>query len=193
MINGNVPVILISALFVIVFGIRFLRNRNKDSLLRNFYYILFGIYLSYVVSFTLFPLPYQTELKELMIDENLGVSNNLLPFAGIIESIQDGYYQDLITIALNILLFIPFGFALSILFEKLKKTSIILIGFFSSLVIESLQFTYSQYLGYNYRSFDVNDLIMNTLGTLIGVLIFTLLRRYLKEQNLLLNNNENIV
>lgn len=189
MINGNVPVILISTIFIIVFGIKFLRNRNKESLLRSFYYILFGIYLSFVVSYTLFPLPYQKELKELMIDENLGVPNNLIPFAGIMESVQTGYYQDLVLIALNILLFIPFGFALSVLFERLKKSSVVLLGFITSLIIESLQFTYSQYLGYNYRSFDVNDLIMNTLGTIIGVLIFSLLRRYLKEQNLLLSRN----
>lgn len=73
------------------------------------------------------------------------------------------------TNVLNIIIFVPFGFILPIMwneFESFKKT--IEAGFLFSLFIEITQIS-------NFRATDVDDLIMNTLGTLIGFGIYYIL------------------
>ncbi len=67
----------------------------------------------------------------------------------------------------NILLFIPMGILLPILIAKRIKFSLSVIPLFS-LTIETLQ--YFTQLGV----FDVDDIILNTLGGYLGFLIFVL-------------------
>lgn len=83
---------------------------------------------------------------------------------------------------LNIILFIPFGILVPLNLKDFKFSHIIFIGFICSLGIEIFQlFTSALYL--NVRSFDVDDIITNTLGTLVGYVILILLRKiYLKTK-----------
>ncbi|MGM9537532.1 MAG: VanZ family protein [Candidatus Onthomonas sp.] len=87
---------------------------------------------------------------------------NLLPFSQIISPL--GY-------ALNLLLGMPLGFLLPLLWDRMNRTGVIaLSGLALSLLIELSQLC-------NYRTTDVDDLIMNTLGTLLGWLAFRLFTR----------------
>ena len=66
-------------------------------------------------------------------------------------------------------MFVPFGFMLPIMwneFESFKKT--VEAGFLFSLFIEITQM-------FNFRATDVDDLMMNTLGTVIGFGIYYIL------------------
>jgi len=92
---------------------------------------------------------------------------NLLPFS---REINIGVYF------LNVLLFVPFGFILPFFgpnINKLKYT--VLSGFSFSLLIELSQL-------FNNRRTDVDDLITNTLGTLIGYLLFSVFIRVTKRK-----------
>lgn len=68
----------------------------------------------------------------------------------------------------NIGLFVPVGFLASLLTGKTVKG--ILFTFFFSLFIETAQY----FVG---RSTDIDDLMLNTLGGIIGALIFLLVRK----------------
>lgn len=171
LLNYLYPSIFIMTFFVLFFGYRFLRS--YITLQKYLYWFIFGIYITCLVDITLFPFPYQKYLIQIMIEDNLGYLNNFVPFKGIVEFIRNGSF----TIALkqlggNIVLFIPFGLALPILFPKIMKHKMILIGFSVSLVIELTQGIAGLYIGYNYRSCDIDDLLLNTLGTVLGVLIY---------------------
>jgi glycopeptide antibiotics resistance protein len=85
---------------------------------------------------------------------------NLIPFV-------DGVHIDFI---LNVLCFLPLGFLLPIISRKYNNLkSILLIGLSISFFIELSQlFTL-------YRESDINDLITNGLGTLLGWLCFKIL------------------
>ena len=78
-------------------------------------------------------------------------------------------------IILNILLFIPFGYILPCIFKKLQKAlwGVVLIGFFCSLLTEIVQLV--THLGW----FDLDDLLNNTIGCILGVILY---RVFLKEQ-----------
>ena len=90
---------------------------------------------------------------------------NFEPFSMTIDWV--GYLQ-------NILLFIPFGMLLPLFFKRPNFLLCTLSGTLFSLMIECSQLL-------NKRSSDVDDLIMNTLGALIGYLLYNLiLERLLK-------------
>lgn len=78
--------------------------------------------------------------------------------------------------ALNVALFVPLGALAPLLFKKrLPFWKIVLLGFVVSLVIELSQL-------FNLRATDVDDLVMNTLGTLIGYGIYALLPARWREK-----------
>ena len=67
----------------------------------------------------------------------------------------------------NIVLFIPFGFILPVKYPKMRRTSTVtLIGLSLSILIECIQLTMPN------RCTDINDVILNTLGTYIGYRMF---------------------
>lgn len=71
----------------------------------------------------------------------------------------------------NLLLFLPVGIFLPILNPKFKRLkNVLLLCFFCSLSIESIQYGLRQ-LG-TYRTVDIDDVILNTIGGLLGWLIY---------------------
>lgn len=90
---------------------------------------------------------------------------NLLPFSRDID--LTGY-------VLNILLFVPLGFLLPVISPRSGKlTYMVLFGFCFSLLIEISQLC-------NHRRTDVDDLIMNTIGAMIGYLLYAILNKIMK-------------
>ena len=70
-------------------------------------------------------------------------------------------------ILLNVLLFVPFGFLTPLSTERLQKWwKVLFLGLCFSLFIELLQV--SLHRGY----FDIGDLMHNTIGTIIGFLVW---------------------
>ena len=100
-------------------------------------------------------------------DFDLNPLINLTPFAEIRTNYIE-YMQ-------NILLFIPFGFFLPLLWKRFEKPHRTLIfGALFSLSIEILQL-------FTYRITDIDDFFMNTLGTMIGYCLFVFARKIIPK------------
>ena len=85
------------------------------------------------------------------------INLNLIPFLGFFDGLKSSL--------LNILLFVPCGIGLPVLWQKYKALrNTVSFGFCLSLAIELLQM-------FTYRATDVNDLMTNTLGTFLGWLV----------------------
>lgn len=69
----------------------------------------------------------------------------------------------------NVLMFLPFGFLLPFVWKKVRLWRVVLAGMVLSAVIEVGQIVVA-------RSTDIDDLIANTLGTLVGYGLFALVR-----------------
>lgn len=69
----------------------------------------------------------------------------------------------------NIGIFAPMGFFTALLWRKPRWWKSLLVGFCSSVIIEFIQF----FIG---RSSDIDDVILNTAGALVGFWLFCLLR-----------------
>lgn len=96
-------------------------------------------------------------------DSNYGVSN-FVPFKEIFRySIgSDKFIKNVMG---NIVLFIPYGFLASYFLDNKKLGVISILTIIISLTIESVQY----YIG---RVFDIDDIILNLIGGVIGFLIF---------------------
>lgn len=89
---------------------------------------------------------------------------NLIPF-------QDFSARNIEGMILNAIMFAPLGFLLPAYFERYRHWGRTLAaGFLTSLTVELIQL-------FTLRATDVDDLIMNTLGTVIGFLLAKLVFR----------------
>ena len=97
---------------------------------------------------------------------------HLIPFSTFDTSMLFG---SIMTDVLNIIMTIPFGFFLTLIwteFRSIKKVA--LTGFVFSLFIELSQLL-------NRRATAIDDLIMNTLGAIIGYLIFKVIYKMISK------------
>lgn len=88
---------------------------------------------------------------------------NFYPFQAMIE---EGFYFEW-DYFMNIFVYIPLGIYLSFVIKsKYKNIYIILISLFSSILFETIQ------LFTGWGGFDTTDMLCNTLGGIIGILVF---------------------
>ncbi|SDB33314.1 VanZ family protein [Eubacterium oxidoreducens] len=130
--------------------------------------------LMIIVCICFFPFPFQSELIESMIDGNEGLSNNFIPLKSIVFIVKDSiefkvYGMIFYQIFGNILLFMPLGFSLfCYLKEKNKFFKILCCVLFTSVFVEVGQCFFNTMIEVNYRSVDIDDILLNTLGGILG-------------------------
>lgn len=99
---------------------------------------------------------------------------NLIPFKVLIETGYEVFNRGnlnyfIINFLGNVILFIPIGFVVPLLWKTSGKRTV-LIGFSTSFFIETCQIFLA-------RGTDVDDLILNTAGVFMGFLLFRLLQK----------------
>lgn len=151
--------VLYAFIMLTTFVVRAVKNKRPYSLgyvlVKTCLFALFGIYCSYLISLT---------LSGREPGSRSGFAN-FIPFSCI--SFENGVP---ITVMENFILFVPFGFFMPCVWKYFRGFwRILLCGFSASLAIESAQLLTGR--GY----FDVDDIILNTLGAIIGYVIFSAL------------------
>ena len=146
------PMVLIIVVILSSLRIAFLLNNNKKFCLHkevlSLIFIVYILCLYHVVTFQ---------------DVNYGI-NNFIPFKEIFRY-PIGSSNFIKNVIGNITLFIPFGFFSSYYLKNKKMLTPFILSLITSLTIESVQF----YIG---RVFDIDDIILNTLGGIIGFLCY---------------------
>jgi glycopeptide antibiotics resistance protein len=132
------------------------------------------LYLCGLVAYTLFPVPRET--AAFCAARSTGDFLVLNPIGSL-----DGTFAGYLQVALNVVLFVPMGYALRYHFRRGPVTAG-LIGLGVSLIIEVTQGTAVFGLfGCPYRVADTGDLITNTLGTLAGWILAVATARLLPD------------
>ncbi|PAF28639.1 VanZ family protein [Paenibacillus sp. 7516] len=153
--------ILILLALVIHARVSTVRYTSKQYLLM----LTFAIYMLGVLHFVFFP-----------IDVNIGIYANQTPWYKNLQWVPL-LTADAPSFLLNIVLFMPLGFLLPLLkpsVDSIRKAAAV--GLMLSFTIEILQLVIRITLG-NGRSTDINDLIANTAGSVLGFVILGLLIR----------------
>lgn len=130
-------------------------------------YIAFGVYLLVLLKITVF----RAGISLSNLFRNGIVIYDF--FAGYLEMIRYGMFFEFIYLFVgNIIWFVPFGFLLPCLSKRFSTfPRVLLSGLFLSLVIEFLQYAFGTGIS------EADDLILNTLGALIGYALYRLIHK----------------
>lgn len=152
-INSIWPFIVVSLTVLIVTRIVFLLTHHKKvHLYKEVYALLFCIYILL--------------LFELLTaaDTNTYHGINLMPFTEITRY-SFGSKMFYVNVVGNILIFIPFGLFISSFLKSRKVYSVFIVSLITSAVVELVQLRIG-------RSLDIDDIILNVLGSVIGYLLY---------------------
>ncbi|WP_251212418.1 VanZ family protein [Adlercreutzia murintestinalis] len=134
------------------------------------------LYVLGLACFTLYPLPSGTEGPGL----TYGVPPQLVPLTCLSDVAKDGL-PAVFQIVANVVLFVPLGFIAGRLL-RLRFVPTALLGLCTSLLVEIAQLTgFFGLYPYAYRMFDVDDLLTNTTGAVLGYALSVLAARVLPE------------
>jgi len=142
---------------------------KQGSLLRELTLTVLFLFLWFLVQHTLEPF--------VLVLDQTPQPPNLVPIRGLVLMLQRAIAVDhaitrwivAINIIGNVLIFVPIGFMVSVLTPHRQKGWLSLaIGLAVSLTIEIVQ------LSFIIRVFDVDDLILNSFGALLGFITFLL-------------------
>lgn len=151
-IQENYPMMIIFTVVIVAIRIAYLIVNKKQFVFYRelflFAFIIYSLSLFYVVTFE---------------DQNYG-TNNFIPFKEITRyELFSSYFIH--NIVGNILMFIPFGYFVSTILKSKKPWAVIIVSIITSLTIEITQFLIG-------RTFDIDDIILNLGGCIIGYLAF---------------------
>lgn len=150
------PMLFISLILITTLRVGYLIKNKSDIVLYE--EILTLSFMLYIL--VLFQLVTSQDLNSYM------GRNNFIPFQEIFRySIGSRlFFKNIIG---NVLLFVPYGFFASFYLKLKKPIKVLLISFIASLSIESTQFMIG-------RVFDVDDILLNIVGGLLGFTIYYL-------------------
>nr|WP_238458100.1 VanZ family protein [Alkalihalobacterium alkalinitrilicum] len=151
-------------------------NLSTHQQIRAVAFVLFVIYLGLLFYVTLFAWNYGASLGPAGPG---GRNYNIIPFRSIYRiAVFSKDIMDPIVILLgNVVLFMPFGFLLPFVFKYFKNV-ILKVTFISCLI--SIFIEVSQFL-FTLRVANVDDVILNTFGAFLGVIIFVVLNSFKKR------------
>ena len=156
--------LVLSLIIWIIYRVIVCKKNNKVNVFREVFINLFFLYFLIVIYFTFF--------KYGVLHLDLQVRNyaNLVPLVETLKMFKDnfmGLSNSLYNVLGNVLLFIPLGFGIPLLFKNHNKLGkITFYGFAASLSIESLQYLTRT----NFT--DIDDVIFNTFGAILGFIIY---------------------
>ncbi|MFD0050935.1 VanZ family protein [Actinomycetes bacterium NPDC127524] len=183
LLNGSLALAAGVILYILLRGLYVLIHRDNVKWVKEGLQFVIVIYLLLVVSVTLFPLALWIE-PDL---QALKYAVNLVPLISIFHDISQigiAYGGDSVfmmklilrNVGGNVLMFVPLGILAPMLWQKFRRLkSILLLGVLMSIGIEFLQFfelLVSSEMG---RTVDIDDVICNTAGAILGYVLYRLI------------------
>lgn len=154
-------------------------KNNKNLVLKMIITVLFVIYMIGLFKIILFK---TVSIQQLFGTYTKRRSLNLIPFKTITEYIVDykqlGIFNGVSNVMGNIIVFIPLGYMVPMIFKKFSKLNKV----FMVSAMLSLFFEVSQYI-FGIGSTDIDDIILNAFGGVIGYVLFVYLKKFFTKKN----------
>ena len=164
--------LVFTAIWLLVRIAVWIRNRRIDWK-REAMLLLMYVNLAVIIRYVIFPMEIVNKGVQplfIMPEAVFPLRINWIPFVNIMK--YETKSDMLLNTIGNVVLFIPTGIILPILYKRLNSFwKVTLTGFLISLSIEILQLPLVSRLS------DVDDLILNTLGVMIGFGVYALVKR----------------
>ena len=144
-----------------------MRDETKKKI-RIIGWILFIIYILLLIYFLFLSEEYgRKDFAQRDYQYNLVLFQEIRRFWVYRERV--GYLAAFLNLAGNVIGFLPFGFILPVIGKRMKNGFLVTVcGFCLSLFVESMQ------LIFKVGSFDVDDILLNTIGGVLGYIVFSI-------------------
>ena len=151
------PMVIISVIIMVSFRITYLiKSHEKIVIYKELSMLVFAVYILCLFQVVTFQ------------DDAAWASNNFIPFKEILRyNITSRLFIK--NVLGNMMMFLPFGFFASYYLRAEKKVLPLLLTIIASVSIEVVQLIIG-------RVFDVDDIILNIIGGLVGYYIYAVLR-----------------
>ena len=187
-ILNAIPYMLCAMPLIILIRIVYLSvaKAKKHGQKANWYHevglCLFFMFIVGVASQTIIPKLEFGNTASSIVNENLSGEINFIPgmvFADVYKECFINHYPlfFVINVLGNICLFIPVGFGLPLLWNRISFKKTLLVGLAASVFIELCQLPQA-------RGTDIDDIWINTIGALLGYAIYSLLSKSSMINNL---------
>ena len=171
----EIPFLFLETIFTLVWIVMrsgvWVKQKNIEWK-RELVLLLMYINLAVIIRFTFFPMSkVDGHIQPLIFDiaTAFPFRVNLLPIVNLFD--YESKRDLLLNVIGNVAMFIPSGIVLPIIYKRLDTyVKVLLAGAGISLCIEIIQ------LPFSVRATDIDDLILNTVGVIIGYGIYTLIR-----------------
>jgi glycopeptide antibiotics resistance protein len=150
----------------------YIKSKEKKSIEYWIFRISFYIYLMMLINVAFFPIPIQKEVISVLKETNSNAKAvNITPFHSIIQTVKTNPSIELKLLQLigNIVLILPITFYIPLVYNRvnnLKKA--LILSIIIAILIEMMQFVIGRVIGYYYRIIDIDDIILNVFGGIVG-------------------------
>ena len=184
--SSFIIVALISMALWIIYRLYNVVKNKRINIAREIILFIFFVYFLFLLLLTIFKvgrIEFSNQFNSFMYREHglLGIIN-IVPIKETINTFmhsETGMRNSLRNLIGNILVFMPLGFFIPLLFDKFNNLKKVLkVGCLSSLAIELSQL----FVGSNVC--DIDDVIYNTLGALAGFICYKTFETIIKKVNL---------
>ncbi len=149
----------------------------KKAAQKAIMWIIFILYMAVTLYFLFFAAEMGRSNAKAEYSYNLEPFKEIARFVEWAKISETGFKAMMINVVGNIACFIPYGILLPVNVKKADRfVSVLLISAATSLVIESVQ------LITRLGSFDVDDIFLNTLGGVLGYLIYVIILRFRRNK-----------
>lgn len=155
------------------------RKKLRESLLLDrLIYIAIYVYIIAIIAVVFFPIP----LYLVTLAETFPLSRyfNFIPLKTVLTALERTPIQPVG----NFLLLLPFGVFYPIIKKQIMLKHVLFWGLIISVSIEIIQLILSVLIGVPFRIWDIDDLILNTLGASVGYVLFKIAWPYVKTSNI---------
>lgn len=163
---------------------------KKKPLSRKIIISLFIMYITVVVSITVFPLIIDPEM---MVKTDKSII--LIPFSTITDLLANATIHTIILqIFGNILMAVPYGVIIPLIVKRKRWYNYLIYTLAFPVTVELTQLVMCLSTNSFYRTIDIDDVILNSIGIVIGYGIYKILPRFVKDYfgNKHIDINENV-
>lgn len=147
--------------------------RHKANQIRISAAFLLALYFAFAAGFLFFPILYDAGMFK-----TGAPTVNLIPIRTLMDDFQHHSFEAAFKQVIgNVIVFLPFGFLIPILFSKFQhalKFAFLSLTF--SVLIELIRFSISVFTHIPNHAADINDVLLNLAGGMLGYCLYVLLK-----------------
>lgn len=175
----RIPYIVIALILLVIwtmYRIVVIKKSKEKNVMREILINIFFIYFLILINLTIC----KGSVLQVSFQDEPNI--NYMPLVETIKMFKNsfrGIVTALYNVVGNIILFIPLGFLIPLLFKKKNRfLNIVAYGFITSFAIELIQLLTSSNIT------DIDDIIFNTLGAVLGFIISNVFYKIIKKTKL---------